>query len=746
MKGENINILKKSIRQRRAISSGLYENGIYNYSEEEKNKSKNSIKSFHRKTTSSYFCGSYLSSNLEDELLNNINIDQIYSEKNNKKEYINDTNNKENNLEELFDVSFHSYESSNEEENIKLNKEEKLKENKIKTNFVSFKNNLKNIKDKEERATKSYLLALGMTKNQNRNEQYIPTVSVIEEEKSDVIDSKSEFSNKKKNIKDKYFFKNKDNLFLLSKDNKLKIKNILIKKNNNFEIINNKKEENKNNEENIKEKNKNKKLGIKLSYTLNEIIIKNNKKEENKRKCLKKNKILLLNSFFNSESKNRNTKNNINIQNNNEKNKNIFKNTETNRDNFIEKLRNKIGTKFQIFMKEKIRNSYFSNFIKKRYNTDNNINNEKKCFKNKILQNKVKNNKTIKEDNTNTKFIKYDDLEDIINKKNMTIKKVEQNKIDYDYKQKTNIPIITRIEYKPRSKIPHLRQKIIEKKELYSISNINQNNTNYSSNKKSAPNRKYISKYKNIPHKKNYSFTKDKIINNKENKENFHSMKHIKSINEAFEIVKIEKIKTKNKNRSSLKNYNESNNNKIKHNNSSSYIKIENIKIKSLRDKEKNNKIIIKKANSGSFRNGISLKLTETEEKNIKNYGNKQSTINVLKIFLKYNKKNVKIEALNNIEKTFNSNKSFYVIICQKSMGNNVNKNDKFIFKSLMKLYRKQNRFIKIYGEENEPNVISIKNINRFEIYLVHLKNELFYLEQINELKFNVNAIILCNR
>ena len=63
-----------------------------------------------------------------------------------------------------------------------------------------------------------------------------------------------------------------------------------------------------------------------------------------------------------------------------------------------------------------------------------------------------------------------------------------------------------------------------------------------------------------------------------------------------------------------------------------------------------------------------------------------------------------------------------------------------------MKLYRKQNRFIKIYGEENEPNVISIKNINRFEIYLVHLKNELFYLEQINELKFNVNAIILCNR
>jgi hypothetical protein len=54
---------------------------------------------------------------------------------------------------------------------------------------------------------------------------------------------------------------------------------------------------------------------------------------------LKKNKILLLNSFFDSESKIRNIKNNINIQNNNQKNKKIFKNTETNRDfsNFLKK-------------------------------------------------------------------------------------------------------------------------------------------------------------------------------------------------------------------------------------------------------------------------------------------------------------------------------------------------------------------------------------------------------------------------
>ena len=55
--------------------------------------------------------------------------------------------------------------------------------------------------------------------------------------------------------------------------------------------------------------------------------------------------------------------------------------------------------------------------------------------------------------------------------------------------------MITRIKYRSISKIPHLRQKITEKKEIYNINNINQNNTNYSLNKKSSPNRKYISKY-----------------------------------------------------------------------------------------------------------------------------------------------------------------------------------------------------------------------------------------------------------
>ena len=766
MKGENINILKKSIRQRRAISSCLYENGSYNYSEEEKNKSKNSMKSFHRKTTSSYFCGSYLSSNLEDDLINNINIDQ-YLEKNKKEEKKEKENilllNKDNNLDIFDNLSFHSFDSDNnkiEEEDLKKKKKKEIeKENKKNNNFVTFKNNLKNIKDKNERVTKSYLLALGMTKYQDRKEEYIPTVSVIEEEKSDVIDSKSEFSNKKKKINDNYFlvnsFLNKDNMLFLRKENKLKIKSILEKKNN-CELKNKIKEENKNNTPKKKENQV-----IKLSCALNEIIIKNNIKEENKRKHLKKNKTLILNSFFNNEIKNTNEIINKKMNIESERKKNVFKNTENVGDNLIEKFKNKMGKQFQLFIKEKIRNSYASNFIKRRYNTENNVNKDKKSFKNKILRNKEKdkNNQTNKMDN-NSKTYKYNNNFEStinsnldINNNNYTIKK---NENQVNYKFKSNIPIITRIEYRPWSKIPHLRQKIIERKEINSVSNINTNNSNNTnnnnnntSNKNSAPNRKYISKYKNIPYKKNYSFTKEKRENKKDNKDNSKSMKQIKSINEALEIIRIERIKSKNKEKSSLKILNESNNSKKKHNKSSSSIS-KNVNSKSSRDKEKNNKITIKKANSGTFRNDITLKLID--EKTIKYPGNKKSTINVLNKYLKYEKKYNKINVLNQIEKTFDSEKSFFVIICEKitvfKNETSIQNKDIFIFKSILKFYRKQNRFIKIYGNENEPNVISIKNINtnKYNIYVVNMKNELFCLVPINELIFDFNAIILCKK
>ena len=776
MKEEKMFILKKSMRQRRAISSNLFENGSYNYSEEEKNKSKNSIKSFHRKTTSSYFCGSYLSSNLEDGLLNNIKKDPIYLDKSKKEEkenLNNSNNNNDDNLDMLLSISLHSYDSDNKKnednENLSLNmkkrkifKEEEKKDNEIKknNNFISFKNNLKNIKDKDERQTKSYLLALGMTKYQNTKEQYIPTVSVIEEEKSDIVESKSELSNKNSKRKDKHFFENNLNLFFLKKSEKLKIRNIFAKKRNISDLKNSLKSDKKNNKEvEQNEKNKNEKMGIKLSFAFDEIILKNNKKEENKRKYLKKNKTLLLNCFFSNALKNKSECNSEIMQNDKEKNQNTFKKTENNGNSLIKNLRKKMEKKFQFFIKEKIKNSCFSNFIKKRYNTENNDIN-KASFKSKMLLNNNKNSqsKTNKEINLNKNYNLNDTINSNlnINKNDFTLKKSEKNLNQVQYEHKSHIPIITKIEYRPWVKIPHLRHKMIERKEINSTSSMNETSNNTQKNKvfkkNSTPNRKYKSKYKNIPHKKSHSFNNRDITNN-EIKEKCSHYKKIKSFNESVEIIKIERIKSKDKDKS-LKTLKDLNASKNKNKNTSFIIKPISIVSKSSREKEKIKKISIKKTNSGTFRNDISLKLID--DKSLKYQGNRISTFNALKYYLKYEKEYIKNIAMKKIEKTSISEDNFFLIICRKIVVKQNYKKEKdneiYIFQSLMKYIKKQNKFIKIYGYEKESNSIPLKNINinKFEMFLVDNKENLneksFLLIPTSELKFGINAIILLKK
>ena len=849
MKDGNIKILKKIIRQRRAISSNIWENGSYNESEEERNKSKNSIKSFHhRKTTSSFFCGSYLSSNLENELLNNLNIDELYNEQNkdekdesllkkekfsNSENIFNSNINQENNYDSIFNVSFHSYEFDNSNNNSdKVRTEENANNNKSNSknntsseinnskniknkkdkkifaekeiiyntekSFVSFKNNLKYIKDKEERATQSYLLALGMTIKQNKKEekeQYLPTASVIEEEKSDLIESKSEFSNKKKNSKNSNFSEDslnngKNKVCFIKKDTpKLKAKNCLDeinqdKKivingniNNNLNDISNREnggiknnfininknykyiiEEKKDNEKKFKGNEK-----ISVKDALNDIINKNNKKKENKRRFLKKNKIILLNSFFNLTFKGKKSKMNENDIKDELKrnNKNIFKKTENN--NKEEKSNNKIEKKFPFLeKKKKIENSYISNIIKRRYNTENNS--ERMTKNNNIIQNKENTSKCIlNRENINIRknhlnnSINSNLNADFNNSKNKTFNKEENNK-----PIKTHRAIITKIEYRPRSRIPHLRQKIIERKDIMS-----NNIDSMSINKNSVLNKKYLSKIVNIPHKKTHSFTKEKIILNGKDNYNLHSMKQIKTINEALTLIRIDRLNSKNK----IKNYSKKLNKSIynKNSNSSSFTGGTRSNSKSSCSKEKN--VMVCKANSGTlnYRNTSFNLLDE----NIVLPGNKQLTIFTLKENLIYSKSYIKINALEKIAKTFNSYNSFFIIFCEKyikveknSTGNNNNynlmQNENFIllFKSLMKYYKNQNRFIKIYGDENAPNVISVKNIDIKNYYIYQTKfiekqnkekdkekNDNFLtFELINELKFTTNAIILCKK
>ena len=263
----------------------------------------------HRKRTSSYFLGSYLpdqnileSNDKKEYILNpNISIDKNEKDNNNENEKLkqNETPNKliynlinsenSNNLS----LSFPSYDESNINEKLKKQESSEKKENKnykIDNNaileitknvenstksFITFKNSLKYIKDKDERTTPSYQLALQADKKEQNN-FYVAASNIIEEEKSSVIESKTEFSNKKEmNCQDEGNNKKENDKKILEEYDDINIINNL----NNFYYGQ------------INDKNN-------MSLKLNEIIIKNNKKEENRRKILTQNKMNLLNTFF----------------------------------------------------------------------------------------------------------------------------------------------------------------------------------------------------------------------------------------------------------------------------------------------------------------------------------------------------------------------------------------------------------------------------------------------------------------
>ena len=830
MTEENKKILKKAIRQRRAISSNLWENGSYNESEEERNKSKNSVKSFHRKTTTSYFYGSYLSSNLENDLYNNLNIDEIINDKKNDDSITNNQNskekntslnsNKEDNFEAINNVSFHSYElDSNHnstpekiEENsngniingtIKngqniINKDNtniEEKDNKciVDKSFVPFKNHLKYIIDKEERATKSYLLALGMTTNQNKNnekEQYLPTASVIEEEKSDLIDSRSEFSNRKKSTKKNFYLEdslnNTKNVIMAKKESKPNIKNNLDEKNkdkkndindNENGCIKNKNityvNINGNISKNIHGKrddnnmNGNQKFNNKMSDALNEIISKNHKKEENKRKYLKKNKIILLNSFFNMTYKGKLSEMDIDNE-TKENNKTVFKKTENNNQEGKASCKIKIEKKFPFLEKrKKLDNFIISNMIKKRYNTENNSENLLKSNHNTTMQNKINSKFMLNSDKKNMIF---NNLNNSINSNlnsnltsNLTSNLNTQNSSNKTFimnenKIKSKKAVITKIEYRPRSRIPHLRQKIMDKKEM-----INNNINSVTITKNKELNKKYLTKIMNIPHKKTHSFTKDKIFMNENENISLQSMKQMKTINKAFNLIRIGRLNSKNKNKTLSKKSTNSINNKNKHSNSSSFTGATRSNSKSSRSKDKN--IIVNKANSSSFnyKNESSSSFI-CDEKSFR-CSNKKYTVIALKENLIYSKSYIKIDVLEKIIKTFNSDSSFFIIFCEKyikvnndnNYGDNIqNENFILLFKSLMKYYKNQNRFIKIYGDQRAPNVISVKNININNYCIYQTKcftkqnkdiNDISLIfEPVNEIKFTTNAIILSKK
>ena len=679
---------RQNRNQKRSISSNEKNIKKMEIKEKEKDDNINSKKGFHhRKRTSSYFLGSYLP---------DLNFIENNFQMTNEKENINDKEEENNiinngliynlanidNLNEL-SLSFPSYEENNNNSGaIKNENNEKTKNINVNNNnildiakksenssksFITFKNSLKYLKDIDERATPSYQLALQADKKGGKN-NYLASSNIIEEEKSSMIESKSEFSNKK-------------DLFKLEKEKteKEKIQNehadyfTDLNINNNWKFHNGKLE------------NKNE-----MALALNEIIIKNNKKEEERKNYLSKNKKVLLNTFF--------TMSNILKTKEIKCNKEKYINSENNKNdmnkNDIESfsiLKNKINSNGEYFIKKK--------FFKK----SSNYYNQNYTFSEREIRLNNTTNNSNKENYIETDF-----------RKNM-------NKIPHLYNMRKNQKIVNDSPSDLLINIPYK-----------SLKTSNSNNL-------SSRNNSQISKKLN------------KLLDKKDSRSNIHSIKRRENLNNALLFIRekksnklndLEKKKYYNSNT-----YNISGNKKltnITYTNSltNSNMNTNNSNTQSHSKSKEKPQHLLRNANSSSFVNKIE-QIPQVSEIYTNIESNKEQTIMCLKYKLMFNKLYEKIDVLEKVNITSISSKNFYVILCDNKLNLN-----HFIFNSLFKYYKDKKKFIKIYGDEKNPNYILLKDIiekKKFQIYednnsIVNSSVNTFTLT--NHFKFTNNAMI----
>jgi len=674
---------RQNRNQKRSISSNEKNIKKMEIKEKEKDDNINSKKGFHhRKRTSSYFLGSYLPD--LNFIENNFQMTNENENINDKEEENNIINNgliynlaNIDNLNEL-SLSFPSYEENNNNSGaIKNENNEKTKNLNMNNNnildiakksenssksFITFKNSLKYLKDIDERATPSYQLALQADKKGGKN-NYLASSNIIEEEKSSMIESKSEFSNKK-------------DLFKLEKEKteKEKFQNEHADYFTDLNINNNWKLENKN----------------EMALALNEIIIKNNKKEEERKNYLSKNKKVLLNTFFTMSNilKTKEIKCNKEKYINSENNKN-----DMNKNNIesFRILKNKINSNGEYFIKKK--------FFKK----SSNYYNQNYTFSEREIRLNNTTNNSNKENYIETDF-----------RKNM-------NKIPHLYNMRKNQKIINDSPSDLLINIPYK-----------SLKTSNSNNL-------SSRNNSQISKKLN------------KLLDKKDSRSNIHSIKRRENLNNALLFIRekksnklndLEKKKYYNSNT-----YNISGNKKltnITYTNSltNSNMNTNNSNTQSHSKSKEKPQHLLRNANSSSFVNKIE-QIPQVSEIYTNIESNKEQTIMCLKYKLMFNKLYEKIDVLEKVNITSISSKNFYVILCDNKLNLN-----HFIFNSLFKYYKDKKKFIKIYGDEKNPNYILLKDIiekKKFQIYednnsIVNSSVNTFTLT--NHFKFTNNAMI----
>ena len=499
LKNEKTNFNGNLYKSKSSISSQIENEAI------EKNNNIKKVINHQRKNISSLFIGSYLldkehnifiqknngNNNNENKKIKNISYDNNENQNSNLKDLkssllkernrnSSNTNVNTNDNDKCFpptNSSFYSYSIENEDNMEQINdnaiiENEKSLNNSYQTkysefiysnnpynefekykekSFLQIKNILKYLKDKDERITDSYLMALDLegTGDINLKNQYLPTVSVIEEEKSEFIDTTSK---KRPNINNNFLLINKD----------LKKKNI---KNEFRKNLKNDYKENIDIKDNI--------LFLKspkIKFDLNKIIIKDSYKDEIKKNNLKKNKTNI-NSF---------NKNNSNFPNNKKlvnKKINIFSNIRKSSYNkSIDKKDNKniiIKTprKFKIYspissslINKKINNNnknYSSCLYHQKSNTNNN--NYSSC----LYHQKCNTNNIQKKNIINSSY----NISSLINKKynNFIHQNINKNRLN----KSVNNSLITK--YKIKSK--NSQNKIIKNKksEINIIFNQNYN-------------------------------------------------------------------------------------------------------------------------------------------------------------------------------------------------------------------------------------------------------------------------------
>ena len=697
----------------------------------------------HRKRTSSYFLGSYIPNEIilennqlnEEEINTNLNINNNIYKTNNEISNDKDEETSKNKLiynlvnndisNNNMSLSFPSYDESNnnnsviikqdDSSNIKnTNKSDKIQKNEnynsifyeIAKNsenytncksFISFKNSLKYIKDKDERTTPSYQLALQTDKKIGKI-NYVTSSNIIEEEKSSMMESKSEFSNKK----DIFHFEKKK-----IENNKEEImkKNLeSLKEKDNIQKLLDKKEDNNINCHNI-ENNR-------MSLALTEIIIRNNKKEENRRKYLTKNKKILLNTFFTMSKT---------LHSNNEKNnnKNIIENF-TDKD----KAKNKENKSIK---EDNINEEYF----------------KKKKFVSKFLKKSLTNKKIVNNPLINAENAYLNSMQNLNNNLNLNLP--ERFVMNSQINQENNNNDNENLENIVNNNNNNL------KKNLYKIPHL--------SNSKKKYQKKLISEYgqnlidtsfKNLKTTNSTNSSLRKVSHrNKNNERNFHTLKRIENLNNALSFIREKKkINKSNMDKKYINNntcnFPNNKNNKLS-GFSNSFLTNSNSNANTQshsqsREKSKKQQKFLRKANSGSFNSkGEYLSQSGEEISNIES--NKDQIVICLKYKLGFNKLYEKIDVLEKINSTNFSNKSFFLILCDKKIN-------QFIFSGLFKYYHDKERYIKIYGDERSPNYILLKDIKgeiKYKIYedknQTNPSKDNFVL--LNHFRFTSNALII---